>query len=65
MGLPYPVGQCVGCHHKRWASEVLLGPQGEDRIFRKSNFSLVRQFHPEGGQLFSRVSRREKLLQLL
>lgn len=65
VGLPFPVGQCVGCHHKCWASEVLLGPQGKDRIFRKANFSLARHFHSEGGQLFSRATRRKKLLQLL
>lgn len=35
VGLPFPVGQRVSSHRKRWASERLLGPQGEDGIFRK------------------------------
>ena len=39
--------------------------QGEARIFRKSNFSLTRHFHSEGGQLLSRAAGRKKLLQLL
>lgn len=49
VGLPFPAGWCVGCHRKRWASEVLLGPQGKDRILSKCNFSVERHFHSEGG----------------
>lgn len=36
-GLSPSVGQCAGCLHELWALEMLLGPQGKDRIFRKSN----------------------------
>lgn len=35
-----------------WALELLLGPQGKGRIFRKPNFSLVKRFRSEGDQLF-------------
>lgn len=67
-GLSPSVGQRAGCLHKLWALEMLLGPQGKDRVFRKSNYSLEGHFHSavgEGGQLFSRVTGRKKLFQLL
>lgn len=65
VGLPFPMGQCVDCHCKFWTLEVLLGLQGKDRILSISNFSLETHFHSEGGWVFSRVTGREKLLQLL